>query len=82
MQQILPPGDTHIVYPKGNQILSSARIEMMRAGIEDYELIKILSEKDKFAADKLVEKCIRSFTDYSLDIKYFEEVYKELLELV
>lgn len=82
MQQILPPGDTHIVYPKGNQILSSARIEMMRAGIEDYELIKILSEKDKYAADKLVEKCVRSFTDYSLDIKYFEEVYKELLELV
>lgn len=43
--QILPAGDTHIVYPKGKQVLRSVRLEMMRAGCEDYELLKLIEQK-------------------------------------
>lgn len=78
--QLLPAGDTHIVYPLGKQVLRSVRLEMMRAGCEDYELIKLLEQKDKQKADGIVSKCVRSFTDYTKDVEFFETTYRELLE--
>ena len=42
----LPPGDTHISYPgKGGKPLPSLRLEAMRDGLEDYELLKLLEEE-------------------------------------
>jgi hypothetical protein len=42
----LPPGDTHIAYPgKGGRPLPSLRLEAMRDGLEDYELLKLLEEE-------------------------------------
>ena len=78
--QLLPAGDTHIVYPLGKQVLRSVRLEMMRAGCEDYELIKLLEQKDKKKADEIVGKCVRSFTDYEKDVDIFEATHRELLE--
>ena len=78
--QLLPAGDTHIVYPLGKQVLRSARLEMMRAGCEDYELIKLVEAKDKAKIDEIVNKCVRTFTDYTKDIDAFEAAYRELLE--
>ena len=40
----LPPGDNAIVYPGKNGILSSMRWEMLRKGVEDYELLLHLKE--------------------------------------
>ncbi len=80
MGQILPAGDTHIVYPKGKMVLKSVRLEAMRAGIEDYELLMILSEKSPEKARELAVKCVRSFTDYTKDISVFEQTYGEILE--
>lgn len=78
--QLLPAGDTHIVYPLEKLVLRSVRLEMMRAGCEDYELLKLAEANDKSKADELVNKCVRSFTDYTKDIEIFEAVHRELLE--
>lgn len=79
MGQILPAGDTHLVYPKGKKVLRSVRSEAMRAGIEDYELLMLLSEKCPEKAHELVVKCVRSFTDYTTDIHEFEKVFTDLI---
>lgn len=76
----LPCGDSHIVYPLGKQVLRSVRFEMMRAGCEDYELLKRLGEQAPEEADELVERCVRSFTDYTADVSAFECAYAALLE--
>ncbi len=79
MGQILPAGDTHIVYPKGKKVLRSVRLEAMRAGVEDYELIIMLAEKDRPKTNEIVAKCVRSFTDYTTDINEFHDAYELLL---
>jgi hypothetical protein len=40
----LPSGDTHLVYPGRREICSSIRWEVIRKGMEDYELLKLLDE--------------------------------------
>ena len=52
---------------------------MMRAGCEDYELLQLLKAKDPVAADAIVKRCVRSFTDYTTDVSAFEAAYRELL---
>ena len=39
----LPPGDSHIVYPGTDGPWSSVRFEAMGAGIEDYELLRVVA---------------------------------------
>lgn len=75
----LPCGDTHILYPLGERVLTSVRFEAMRAGCEDYELLYMLQQKDARTADRLIKRCIRSFTDYAEDAEIFSRVYEELL---
>lgn len=77
---ILPHGDTHIVYPYGQNVCSSARLEAMRFGVEDYELLLSLKEKKREYADEILHKCITSFTEYTEDIKEFNSAYRELLK--
>ncbi|HUT23066.1 MAG TPA: DUF4091 domain-containing protein, partial [Sumerlaeia bacterium] len=46
----LPSGDTHIVYPGRHTICSSLRWEVIRKGMEDFELLRMLEravERDK-----------------------------------
>ena len=76
----MPAGDSHIVYPQRKQVLGSVRLEMMRAGIEDYELFGLLKEKSPEKAGRLLKRCVRSFTDYTTDLAVFEQTYAELLE--
>ena len=75
----LPCGDSHIVYPLGKQVLRSVRFEMMRAGCEDYELLGLLARRNPDKADGLMKQCVRSFTDYTVDVSTFEQAYTELL---
>lgn len=77
---VLPAGDTHILYPKGRQILRSVRFEMMRAGCEDYELFRMMQQKSEVEANRLVKTCVRTFTDYTIDMDIFDLVYRKLLE--
>ena len=80
--QLLPPGDAFIVYPdrERNSVYSSIRLETMREGIEDYELLRMLAMKNPAAAEKLSQAVIKSFTEYVRDPAKFREVEKQLLE--
>jgi hypothetical protein len=74
-----PPGDTHISYPGGNIPWGSMRLEAMRAGVQDYELLNMLAKKDKVLADELCKSCLESFDKPNEDTTHFEEVRLKIL---
>lgn len=78
----LPPGDAFITYPdpERKSILSSIRLEMMREGIEDHELLKVLEKKNPSAAARIASRMIRSFTDYAREPGEFRPIHLELLD--
>jgi hypothetical protein len=76
----LPPGDTHIIYPGDDGPWSSVRFEAMAAGIEDYELLRALSERDKVKANAVVREIVRSFDDFDEDPAAFDAAHRALLK--
>ena len=52
----------------------------MGAGIEDYELLREIGQRDEKLADDLCARLVRSFTDYDATVTGFEKVHLELLE--
>jgi hypothetical protein len=66
---LLPSGDAFIVYPDRERlsVFPSVRLEAMRAGIEDYEMLVALARHDRAAADALAREAVASFTDYVRD---------------
>jgi hypothetical protein len=81
-QTLLPPGDNAIVYPdvENLSILSSIRLEMMREGIEDYELLHELAARNPARAEELARMAIPEVTDYVRDPVRFREIQTMLLE--
>lgn len=79
---LLPAGDNAIVYPdpEGLTVLSSIRLEAMREGIEDYELLKALAARNPGAADALAREAIPNFRDYVRDVAVFRRLHRRLLE--
>ncbi|HEX8984381.1 MAG TPA: glycoside hydrolase domain-containing protein [Bryobacteraceae bacterium] len=77
----LPAGDAFITYPcrEKNTVLSSIRLEAMREGIEDYELLHALGSKHPDRAMQLARKAVADFTDYVRDVPSFRKVQAELL---
>jgi hypothetical protein len=76
----LPPGDSHIVYPGDDGPWSSVRFEAMGAGIEDYELLRLVAERDEKLADEICSQLVRTFTDYDATVQGFEAAHLKLLE--
>lgn len=76
----LPAGDTHIIYPGKEGPLSSIRFESQRLGIEDYDLLQRLKEKNKNKYNKLINKLFRSYTDYNLNLKDYRRTKMKLLK--
>ena len=74
-----PAGDQWIVYPKDGRLLSSIRLEAMRDGIADHELLSMLSERDPALAKRLAEETIPDFNRYDTDIARFRARRLELL---
>jgi glycosyl hydrolase family 123 len=81
-QTLLPSGDAFIVYPDRARlsVLPSLRLEAMRAGIEDYEMLAALSRRDRAAADALAREAVATFTDYVRDPAAFRRIEAKLLE--
>ncbi len=79
---LLPAGDNAIVYPapEKNSVLSSIRLEEMREGIEDYELLLALSKKDPQKAGALSAAAIPHISDYVRDTEQFRRLRRQLLE--
>jgi hypothetical protein len=78
---LLPPGDNAIVYPdpERNSVLSSVRLEVMREGIEDYELFKVLEKQDPNKAATLAGTAIPNITDYVREVPEFRKLQAQLL---
>ncbi len=77
----LPPGDAFIVYPGKSGPLDSIRFEVLRDGVEDYEMLKLLAEKRKM--DEAVELCnlaVRSITEYVRTPKELLSMRLKLIE--
>lgn len=76
----LPAGDTHIVYPGEDGPWGSVRLEAMRAGIEDYELLNMLEDKDQSAAYDILQAVMRSFSDSCSSAIAFDALHEKLLK--
>ena len=79
---LLPAGDNAIVYPNADKlsVLSSIRLEAMREGIEDYELLAALAGKDPAKAKELAKTAIPNINDYIRDVPSFRNVKRQLVE--
>ncbi|WP_279580979.1 DUF4091 domain-containing protein [Fodinicola feengrottensis] len=64
------PGDGYIVYPDPahNTVRSSVRGLSTRDGLQDYELLRILGERDPATAHSLAASLVPSFDNFSDDI--------------
>ena len=80
---VLPPGDTHVVWPGDNAAYGSLRLTAMRNGIEDYELLQMLRDDPTRAqrADAIADSVIRNGTSYVQDPPTFTRHRRQLLEL-
>jgi len=76
----LPPGDGWIVYPSKEDVVgSSIRFEAMRDGIEDYELLRLLSERSPQEAQALAERMIPKMSQPETDVAKFRQARRELV---
>jgi hypothetical protein len=80
--ELLPPGDAFIVYPDREHLTvrSSIRLEAMRSGIEDYEMLRALKEHNPAAAEQIAASAVTSFTNYVHDAATFRRIEWRLLE--
>jgi hypothetical protein len=81
-ETLLPAGDNAIVYPDAahNSILSSIRLEAMCEGIEDYELLTALAQRDPAKARRLAAAAIPNITDYVRSVPEFRALQRQLLD--
>jgi hypothetical protein len=81
-QTLLPSGDAFIVYPDRARlsVFSSVRLEAMRAGIEDYEMLVALARRDRAAADAIAREAVATLTDYVRDPAAFRRIEAKLIE--
>jgi glycosyl hydrolase family 123 len=80
--ELLPPGDAFIVYPDRarKSVRSSIRLEAMREGIEDYELLRLLYARRPAEAERIAGTAVSSFTEYVRDPAAFRKIERSLLE--
>jgi hypothetical protein len=79
---ILPGGDSWIIYPKDGKLFSSIRYDAMRDGIVDYELFRMLEKKDSVKAKEIINKVIYRFDRYDNNIETFRSHRRNLMELL
>ncbi len=77
---ILPGGDCWITYPGYKTIYPSIRLEAMRDGIVDYELLLMYSEKFPDKAKTMVGTTVYGFEHYDINIGEFRKKRRELLQ--
>lgn len=75
-----PAGDCHITYPGPNGPWMSLRAEMIRSGVEDANLLYMISDSNPALADTLCTNVMQSFNEYETDVVAFEANYRKILE--
>jgi hypothetical protein len=79
---ILPGGDSWIIYPKDGKLLSSIRFDAMRDGIVDYELLKMLEKKYPEKAKFVAGIIIYGFDQYDMNIEEFRNNRRRIMEVL
>lgn len=83
---VMPGGDGWIVYPGSRngqgKIWSSVRMEAMRDGIVDYELLRTAEEKYPEKIKEMARQVAYRLDWYDMDIPSFRTKRKELLEML
>jgi hypothetical protein len=77
---ILPGGDSYIVYPGEKSIFPSIRLEAMRDGIVDYDLLKMYQMKFPEKTKEMVGTTVFGFEKYDMNIGDFRKKRKAILE--
>lgn len=75
-----PGGDQWIVYPKNGRLLSSIRMEAMRDGIADHELLCMLAEPRRELAETLASETVPRLDRYDTDVGRFRARRQLILE--
>ena len=75
-----PPGDNWLFYPGPDGLRGSMRMLVFRDGLLDHALLMKLAEKDRDKADEIVNRIVRSLTDYETNPLAFHKARKDLLE--
>lgn len=79
---ILPGGDAWIVYPGDGKLHSSIRLEAMRDGIVDYELLKMLDKTRPEEAAELARQVVYRFDYYDINVDAFREKRRKILTML
>ena len=77
---VLPGGDCWISYPAKGEIYPSIRLEAMRDGIVDYELLKMYAEKYPKEAEEIARVTVYNFEHYDTNIGEFRKKRRKILE--
>lgn len=77
---VLPGGDCWIVYPGDHIIYPSIRLEAMRDGIVDYELLNRYRKRYPEEAKELVGTTVYNFEHYDTNILDFRKKRRKILE--
>jgi len=67
--------------PERDAVFVSERLEVMREGIEDYELLMESARRAPERTDSLARTVMPGFTDYIRDVAQFRKFARELLLL-
>lgn len=79
----LPPGDTHVIYPGPDGTpRDSIRHEMVREGVQDYELLRIIGAARPKVAMGLAKAVLPSLARYETSPGRFRAVRSQLLAQV
>lgn len=78
----LPAGDSWITYPAYGKLYGSIRLEAMRDGIADYELLKLLEKRNPNMAKEIARKVVYRFDLYDNNIAAFRTNRIQMLELL
>jgi hypothetical protein len=76
----LSAGDCFIIYPGYEKVYSSLRFATMRDAVCDYELLKLLENRDPSKAKQLAESLIPQPNKYENNISIFRAKRVQLLE--
>jgi hypothetical protein len=76
---LLPAGDSWIAYPAYGKVFSSIRLEGMRDGIADYELLKLLEQKSPEKANEVARAVVANFDIYDSHIPTFRATRIKIL---
>jgi hypothetical protein len=79
---VLPAGDSWIIYPGDQKFNSSIRLEAMRDGIVDYELLKMLKVNHPEEAAEIARQVVYRFDHYDINIEAFREKRRKILSLL